>query len=146
MICHFESEVDLSNLCHGVNCVAFRDSAILVVARQGVSNICRIPHKKSVIRSARLSLLVAAYKKRTSAKAGYALAPAPAGYALAKLESEDHAGRRLSGMRFLIKTRCDHAEVGTLVNEASVFQSNGKVFADAVISAATVDEHRSGLV
>jgi hypothetical protein len=81
VICHFESEVDMSNACHGVNCVAFRDSAILVVARQGVSNICRIPHEKSVIRSTRLSLLVAAYKKRTSAKAGYALALAPAGYA-----------------------------------------------------------------
>ena len=58
-----------------------------------------------------------------------------------KLELENETGRRLSRMCCCVRTQCDQAEVGTLVNEASVFESKREVSGEVVVSAATVLEH-----
>src|SRR5467141_5252306 len=69
------------------------------------------------------------------------VAPAIGGYVFVKLEFENDTGRRLSRMCCCARIQCDQAEVGTFVNEASVFDSTREVSGEVVVNAATILEH-----
>src|SRR5260370_16113996 len=73
-------------------------------------------------------------------------APAVGGTVFVKLESENESGRRLSRICCCVGTQGDQAEVGTLVNEASVFEAKREVAGEAEVSAAPILEHCFRLV
>src|SRR5260370_38621735 len=74
------------------------------------------------------------------------VAPAVGGTVFVKLESENESGRRLSRICCCVGTQGDQAEVGTLVNEASVFEAKREVAGEAQVSAAPLLEHSFRLV
>src|SRR5260370_244967 len=74
------------------------------------------------------------------------VAPGIGGCVFVKLESENESGRRLSRICCCVGTQGDQAEVGTLVNEASVFEAKREVAGEAEVSAAPILEHCFRLV
>src|SRR5260370_38848281 len=74
------------------------------------------------------------------------VALAVGGTVFVKLESENESGRRLSRICCCVGTQGDQAEVGTLVNEASVFEAKREVAGEAEVSAAPIPEHCFRLV
>src|SRR5258708_30917824 len=74
------------------------------------------------------------------------VAPAVGGTVFVKLESENESGRRLSRICCCVGTQGDQAEVGTLVNEASVFEAKREVAGEAEVSPAPLLEHCFPLV
>src|SRR5260370_680617 len=68
------------------------------------------------------------------------VAPAIGGCVFVKLESENESGRRLSRICCCVGTQGDQAEVGTLVNEASVFEPKRNGAGEPEVGAAPILE------
>ena len=90
-----------------------------------------------------------AFPETTKAERRHArlrVAPAIGRCVFVRLESENESGRRLSRIGCCVGTQGDQAEVGTLVNEASVFEAKREVAGEAEVSAAPILEHCFRLV